>query len=235
MNIGIVEDDKINAQDLMDVINKWLSANKYTNCKLIHYNSGEELLYNYKNKHLEFDIVFMDVMLSGISGLQTAEGLRNLGYSKGIVFTSNYTDCNYMQKSFYVNAINFYSKPVTLSDIDFCMCSLCKEKIHKYYFNSIMYSIAYSEIAFFESDRNYIIIHPAEVSLLHPKYKDNLSTIIKQTPKSFVQVHRSYIVNISYVTKIEGKIIFLKTNHGVFELIIGDNYLAKVLDALRYF
>jgi DNA-binding LytR/AlgR family response regulator len=74
------------------------------------------------------------------------------------------------------------------------------KKIHKFYFK---------EILFFEGSGNYVKIHSQiEKPLM---VLDKLSELQGKLPtKQFVRVHKSFIVNISCIQKIEGNMINIK-------------------------
>jgi DNA-binding LytR/AlgR family response regulator len=74
------------------------------------------------------------------------------------------------------------------------------KKIHKYYLSDILY---------IEGSGNYIKVHTQNDKPLI--VLDKLTELLEKLPqKQFIRVHKSYIVNISYVQNIEGNVLKIK-------------------------
>ena len=198
----------------------------------MHFPSGEEILQI--KDQMGFDIVFLDIKLDGIDGIETAQRLRALGYENAIVFTSNHREYEFVQKGFDVRALNYFAKPITTENIEACMRLLNIGKSHKYLFNGRLSSIPYHEITYFECSRNYIIIHTHRKEPKLPRYKYSMANLAAELPESFVQIHRSYIVNITHIAKIEGRMLYVNSDGKVQKLPISESHLPKVISTMRY-
>lgn len=67
----------------------------------------------------EFDVVFLDVGLPGMNGMDAAQLMRSYDSSTPLVFVTSLSQ--YAVKSYEVNASGYVIKPVTLPKIEMCM------------------------------------------------------------------------------------------------------------------
>lgn len=88
---------------------------------------------------------------------------------------------------------------------DYMRCRLAiadeRERIVLRDFNEATHFLAPSEIAYVEADRRYIIVHPIIGEPIHCRV--SIGEFADVAPIEFLSVHRSYIVNIHYVTAIQ--------------------------------
>lgn len=104
---AIVEDE----QDVADLIAGYLQKFGEENRIEIAYESfrnGIEFLEHYSPK---FDIVFMDIQMPGIDGMQTAKELREVDKSVSLVFITNMAQ--FAIKGYEVDAVDFAVKPLS--------------------------------------------------------------------------------------------------------------------------
>ncbi len=229
MKIAIVDDEKYFVDEIISLLTTWNT--KQLRLEIFPFLSGEALLEHYNTQHIDFDLIFMDITLGGIDGLDASRKLRARGYENEIVFTTNHQDFKYAQESLRVRALNYYAKPISLQDISVCMENLLHSKAFTYFYNSKRYSVPYKEILFFESKRNYIHLHLINPDSNLPMYKSNMDSLCQKLPNFFVRCHRSFIVNMHHLLKIEDKKLFLR---GLYHnpITIGEIFLDDVLNYL---
>ena len=171
----------------------------------------------------KIDLVFLDIHMPGTSGIEVLENL-NMYRIPPIIFTTAYDE--YAIKAFELNAIDYLLKP-----FDFERFSSSFEKmIHqselldtKSAYQRLLEDIqepagkdriwiqqqgkyrpvAFENIDFLESSGNYVMIHTDQNRYLIRK---SLSMMIELLPaNSFVQCHRSYIVNLRRIDSVSPK------------------------------
>lgn len=176
------------------------------------------------------DLIFLDVQMPKITGFEMLELLEK---APAVIFTTAYDA--YAMKAFDAHAVDYLLKPFSkdrfaiafekfvklqgneenpidtiLSKIDFGGPSeriVLKDK------NEIKI-IPYSEVRYLEANDDYVNIYTAEGKFLKNKTMKFFETTLN--PKQFVRVHRSYIVNLGEITKIEpyekdGYLLLLKS------------------------
>lgn len=76
-------------------------------CTIRQFHQGRELLQTVEN----FDIIFLDIMMSGIDGMETAQLLRDTAYDKILIFISSSRE--YVFEAYDVEAFQYLVKPVS--------------------------------------------------------------------------------------------------------------------------
>jgi len=79
-------------------------------------SGGEETLSLLKKKHI--DVVFMDIRMPGMTGLELLKILRKEYPDIRSVILSGYSDFSYAQEAIRNGAIDYLTKPVVLKDIE---------------------------------------------------------------------------------------------------------------------
>jgi DNA-binding LytR/AlgR family response regulator len=114
LNIAICDDEQNASQYLVELLHMYEIQHDY-DFKITTFHSAIELQNVYKTAG-QYDILFLDVEMPELSGLDLARSVRNIPDSTvKIIFTSNYPQ--YMQDSFNVNAFQYLQKPITLEQL----------------------------------------------------------------------------------------------------------------------
>ena len=157
-------------------------------------------------KTLQLDLVFLDIEMPEITGIELLSSLIN---PPKIVIVSAYEQ--YALKGYELNVADYLLKPVSFERF-LKSANKIHELIEKeqksesdYIFvksEKQLKKIFLKEILFIESMENYVVIYTE-------KSKEVVYNTLKQIQQSlpseiFLQVHRSYIVNISHIKAIEG-------------------------------
>lgn len=223
MKIALVEDEAVYIRQLSDMLYEWGSKNIPVT---VHpYSSGEDFLEAYRMRQEEFDVIFLDIELGEISGLDVARKLRDNGYDNAIIFATNHPE--FALNGYDVAAMHYLVKPICYRDIEKCLGKIDQAARFTYYFKGEHVALPFQDILYFESSGHYVHIHTLHSSKAPHPMRINLSDIPDYgLPKHFVQCHRSFIVNLSHVTKIKDKQIYLR---GDKVLSIGKNYLDSVI------
>ncbi|WP_339296569.1 response regulator [Paenibacillus sp. FSL W7-1279] len=105
----VVDDDKFERDGVKFLVDKY-----GLQLELIEADSGEEALV-YLEEH-EIDILFTDIRMNGMDGLELAEQVRAMGRPIKVVFMSAYGEFEYAQRAIDLNAIRYILKPVEVSE-----------------------------------------------------------------------------------------------------------------------
>ena len=106
IRIAIVEDDIESAQLLEGYIERY-QAESQEIFRISIFTNGVNFLDECKT---EYDIVFMDIEMPHLNGMETAKKLREFDENIGIIFVTNMAQ--YAANGYEVNAIDFIIKPV---------------------------------------------------------------------------------------------------------------------------
>ena len=75
------------------------------------YSSGEELICGYEEGN-RFDLIYLDIEMKGIDGIETARWIREQHYHMILIYVSSYD--TYLKQLFEVEPFRFLQKPVSL-------------------------------------------------------------------------------------------------------------------------
>lgn len=110
MNIAVVEDETLAAQSLRDKIERY---SKEFGCEfnVVRFPNAQEFLRDYK---AIYAVVFMDIQMPKMNGMDAAFKLRELDKSVSLVFITSLMQ--YAQKGYEVDAVGYLLKPVGYYD-----------------------------------------------------------------------------------------------------------------------
>lgn len=180
------------------------------------------------------DVVFLDINLPDISGLDFIKTIKN---PPAIIITTAYPD--YAVSSFELDTIvDYLVKPFSFDrfikavnkakDRLQILETTSKTNKETIFLNvdKTLHKIILSEIVYIESDRNYITVVTKNKKL---SYIDSLKNWALKLPKNqFIQVHKSYIINSIFVDKISGNNVYVIAN----KIPIGRTYKQTLLSEL---
>ena len=195
MRIAVCDDEKILRKQLSAYIKSYSDKSSVD-----EYENGWELL----NSHVYYDIIFLDIEMPGINGMDVAEILRNKCVDTHIVFLTSHIV--YIYDAFKVKAFRFLNKPINISELIEAMRGVEAEILNKenivinrkgriYYINlkDIVYLEAFGDGTYVYDKYNNVY----ECSVQLKEWNKNLQG------KGFFKIHKSFIVSFLYVKKVE--------------------------------
>lgn len=206
MKVAIVEDEIYCCKQIETALKNW--GKKFNILITVScYKTGEELL---SEQFQDNDLIFLDISLLQISGMETAKRLRQNGYKNHIIFVTSHNE--YVYEGYHVRALDFILKPITDSKIEKCMSPILHELNSSAYIihtASSIEKIPYASIICFITQGHYI-----EIITKQQKYRQKISLKLlkQQLPEDFVQCHRTVIVNINYLEKLNGNNLYMTNN-----------------------
>lgn len=98
IKIAICDDEEIICKKMIIIVQKYFE--KINRAVWISdYRNGYELL----NAHIRFDIIFLDIDMPKLNGIETAMKLRKWDVNSKIVYVTNYN--TYIEKAFKVHVL----------------------------------------------------------------------------------------------------------------------------------
>lgn len=176
---------------------------------LLTFLSDKELLQFLQNHSA--DLLFLDIQLNTANGIAIAKQLNQSNPSLSIVYITGYTE--YSNEICLSRFSSFLTKPIDELKLKFVLNQMLNEiETHTNYITlkigTSPISLDTRKIIYIESDRRQIILHCTDTII---QYYYKISDIVDVLPDSFVQCHKSYIVNMEYVQSIQNNEILLKT------------------------
>jgi DNA-binding LytR/AlgR family response regulator len=190
----IIEDEPLAAEIIRDYISQIPFLTLTNTCKSAFY--ALELL-----KAEDIDVIFLDIHLPGLKGLDFIRSLRN---PPQVIITSAYSE--YALQGYEVNVVDYLLKPIEFSRFLMAVAKLkgqsppavltaSTEPERAYvFFNTGKKNVKIflDEILYIESLREYIRINTKERRVLTKYPISKLNTLLMKD--RFVRVHRSFIV-----------------------------------------
>ncbi|MES2418626.1 MAG: LytTR family transcriptional regulator DNA-binding domain-containing protein [Bacteroidota bacterium] len=165
------------------------------------------------------DFIFLDIQMPKISGFEMLELVEK---HPAVIFTTAFDE--YAIKAFEVNAVDYLLKPIEKPRFDLAMqklpvklanadtshelletASLSPAQNNRIVVKNagVIKIIPVSELHYLEADDDYVKLSTTE-GMFH---KNKTMSFFEQTldPNQFIRIHRSYLINLAQVTKIELK------------------------------
>ncbi len=185
-------------------------------------------------------LIFVDINMPDLNGLDFVRGLE---YKSFVVFTTAYSE--YAIEGFRLDAADYLLKPFSLSDFQRSVEKI--SSLYELYQRSRQVSessqsealpegpeyisikadykttlIRIADIVYIESEGEYVRLHLVEGNSVMTLFRlKNMQAALPE--ESFMRIHRSFIVNLRYITRYAKGRVFLQ---GDEYIPIGDNYRA---------
>jgi len=182
---------------------------------------------------LDINLIFLDVNMPKMNGLDFLRSANNLPM---VIMTTAYGQ--YALDGFEMSVIDYLVKPFSLERflkatqkaLDLKSLKEKKTSAEKstpdYFFVKCDGKIERVDIIYIEAMANYVIIYTSTGKLI--VYLTVKSLLEKLPPDKFVQVHKSYIVNMQRINTIEGNMLHL----GDTKISVGLSFYNAVMDKL---
>ena len=230
MRIAICDDEK-NIREL--IANK--VAKQYPGAEIIFFQSGEELLLSNES----MDILFLDIQMSGIDGMETARELRKKDKSVILIFVTAVEE--YVFQAFDVGAFNYIVKPIDdgkFSDVlhravdEWSLQNINEKEPEERYVlinnSGVHTKVILDEIVYAEVFNRKVVIHRLDGEI---EYYGKMSDLESLAGDSFFRPHRAYLINFKHVEKYDATTIYLERGT---VLMAKQNYPKFVKKYMKY-
>ena len=213
INIAICDDIKEELELISSYVSKIIN-NINIEFKISTFNDGEEFIEYVSSSKEIYDIVFLDIYMKFSNGINTAKKIREFDKECKIIFITSSKE--HAIESYEVRALYYILKPIEedkLKDAIF----IAIEDLNLNDKNIVIknkkgsYKIIYKDILYAESSARVVIIHlvSGQTISFYSKLKDFIELI---QDDRFIRCHKSFVVNMHHVIKIEGNYIFMSGN-----------------------
>lgn len=168
------------------------------------FSSGETLLQWYGRHTGELDLLFLDMELREMDGMETARRLRAADEGLQLVFVTGYAD--HVFDGYSVGALGYLMKPPRKeqleSVLDRAQAALVRQLDQAYICRSgeTYYRIPMGKILYFASDRRQVeCVTPDRTYTFYGK----LDAVASDVGSRFVRIHQRYLVRAGAVARLE--------------------------------
>ena len=166
------------------------------------YVSGESLLADIEEGYIWPDLIFLDIYMGNLNGMDTARHLREMGVEAPIVFLTASPD--FAVESYEVEAAGYLLKPAQEQQTHAILQKLLREETRKRISVKCKRQFRYpyvDDMVYLESDRHTVRIHMTDGSELVTV--DKLGELEKKIDDArFMRCHQSYLVNMAHIADV---------------------------------
>lgn len=200
LQLAVCDDEKVFRSDLRKILGTELELCGI-DYHISEFTSGEELIAGMEKADCQ--ILFLDIEMKGIDGVEAARRLRETKRQMEIVFVTSYAD--FVFQGYEVRALNYILKPYEPEKIAAVLHTALEAldiEAEKYYVidqrgGSIR--VPLSSVKYFSSDRR--TVHAVTTEQEYTFY-EKLSDLETKLPDTFVRIHNRYLVHLKYLEAV---------------------------------
>lgn len=199
IHIAICEDNDADLAHLRDLLRQTKLLCDYT-----EYTSAEPLLLDMENGKKHFDVFLLDILLPGRNGVETARRIRSLDEKAVLIFLSSSED--FYREAFDLYAFHYLIKPISLTDLTEVLTKAADqitapEETLSILSNRQKLILRQAEIIYIDSASHMLCFH-MQGGQQYVSYGKLNEIQTKLASELFVRCHKSFIVNLLYVSKL---------------------------------
>ncbi len=171
------------------------------------------------------NLLFLDINMPQLSGLDFYKSLPN---PPAVIFTTAHAD--YAVDGFEVNAVDYLLKPIAFERFLTAVNKVAEQQntpVTEHLLlkaDKTLHKVQFDQIRYIEALGDYVKVHCEKEVLLT---NETLKKLTEQLPTAtFMQIHKSFIVNLQKVTSVSGGQAFCNTD----ALPIGRKYKEEFLE-----
>ncbi len=206
IRFAVVDDQCTYIEQIEQLIAKYLPVKQQYHIDT--YSSSEAFLLALETN--SYDIIYMDIEMPVVSGIQCATVIKQQCPSSIVIFVTSHT--SYVADVFRLGAFQFLLKPIVEHDFELDLARAVDKHNSNHTCITVktpsgMWVVKYMDIVYIEVMHKQITIHTVSDTILSRaslrQYIDILPT------NSFAMVHKSYLVNMNHISRIDATQLLL--------------------------
>lgn len=159
------------------------------------YASGRELLESDR----EYDLYLLDVLMPGMSGIDTAQALAEAKGHPVVVFITSSLESAVEEESFWATMERVVRRRLGV-----------KKAVLPVVHNRVNVELPLERLAWFENRLHRVFVKLADGEILSVNQKLSELQLVLEPHSQFLRCHQSYLVNLDYVDKLEDSCFYMK-------------------------
>ena len=211
MNIAVVDDEEAIREQIGGFIKK-----RNPGFDISGFATGEGLLAAGK----DFDIIFLDIQMEGMGGIEAARTLRQSGVDAVVIFITGIRE--YVFEAFDVSAFHYLLKPIEEQKFMEVLDRAAKEagkrkgqKERQIFIRAKNQGYTLNSILYIESRGKKVEIHTTDMEDVIESYA-TMDELEGQLGDGFYRCHRGYLVNMAHIARYDADSIFLSSGEEVY-------------------
>lgn len=228
LQVVICDDNEEFLKDISDKIHQ-ISISNNLSVNITTYASGKSMLFDLEECIESIDILFIDVLMDGMTGIDVSKEMRKYGSDAQIIFITSVK--SHVFEALDVMPLHYLIKNEIDDDVIKNILIKAVNLSNKYKKSGFLYKVGHNrryikceDIIFFEVNNRVISMHRSDKNVdVFYSTMDKLENDLDGN--EFIRIHRSYIVNITKISAINGKSV---TCYNEIVLPIGRKYMDKL-------
>ncbi len=198
--------------------------------ELVFSTENPILALEYIQKN-DADLIFLDIQMPELSGINF---MKIVGDKLKYILTTAYSE--YALEGYEHNVIDYLLKPISFDRFQKSALKAQERfptnetSANSYFFvksSGQQHKINFDEILYVESIKDYVSIKTENQEYI---VLDTLKSLENQLPENFARVHKSFILNLDKIEKIDVRNVFLNSGK---EIPIGETYKSEFFQKLK--
>ena len=200
MRIAVIDDQPTDRDYIAALAMRW-PKDRDTAVTTVPFPSAEAFLFAY-SEDKDFDILLLDIEMSGEDGISLAKRLRQEGCAAEIVFVTSHFEL--AGEGYEVDALHYLVKPVSQEKLS-AVLTKAADRLKAAPPSVVISSegetvrLTERELLYVEAFLHYLVLHTEERDY---RIKETLGEFAGRLSEDFFRIHRSVLVNLRRIVKI---------------------------------
>lgn len=225
IRIAIVEDETPHAELLEKHIENWRQQRGTVTTRVQRFCHAQAFFFAWEEE--TYDLIFLDIQMPGINGMETARKIREKDDKVRLVFTTGISD--YLQEGYEVEALRYLLKPLAQDKVWECLDKLLQEPQEApqllFQTEEGVVKLQEQEIEYLEARGHYTICHLQPGKQVSDRIGENAEELLlresfsgicdRLAQRPFIRCHRSYLCHIAHIHRVEKTEILLESGNRI--------------------
>lgn len=201
INIALCDDEECFVSELKNLLYRYAKETE-TKIRVTVFRDGMELTEHYD---LNFDLIFLDIQMEKMDGLETAGRVRQMDGKVGIIFLT--THMKYGLQGYQYQAVDYIVKPIGYARLKAEMDQWIERQLREESPSIAIanetgnYRIILKTLRYVETFSRCLLFHTENENITCRSSMKEMEARLQQD--GFVRCHTSYIVNLNYVKGVK--------------------------------
>lgn len=205
IRIAVVEDEPVYRKQLNTFIRDYEKSSGES-FQVTEFADGLDIVEDYQ---AVYDIIFLDVRMKHLDGMQTARKIREYDRDVILIFITNMAE--FAIQGYQVEALDYVLKPINYFAFSQELQKAVKKVKEKTAFflhvmkESSMVRLDVATISYIESQGHNVVIHTKEEEIVS---RDSLKNLEKKLAgRHFSRCNNCYLVNLALVERVDKNLV----------------------------
>lgn len=208
LNIAICDDEKYYRNYVENLVREYLEKENVI-FQIDLFEDGKDFCKVDENIQ-KFDIIFLDIDMKEMNGMETAYSIRKKNMEMDIVFITVMPD--YVFEGYKVSAVRYIMKKEIDKSLPECLCDILRKRKFsgqkmEFPFVGGKRNVILNDILYIES-KSHKLQFARKSGILY-MYGQINELELKMTDFNFVRCHQSFLVNLEHIEQINNYLICL--------------------------